>query len=77
MIRAARIGLGGVGTVPWRAWDAEDVLRDAPATRDRGDAMTTIEAVPLVGPGIDRVDAVFHATGRHIRSLPITIDRLL
>jgi len=32
VIRAARIGLGGVGTVPWRAWDAEDVLRDAPAT---------------------------------------------
>jgi xanthine dehydrogenase YagS FAD-binding subunit len=32
VIRAARIGLGGVGTVPWRAWDAEDVLRGAPAT---------------------------------------------
>jgi CO/xanthine dehydrogenase FAD-binding subunit len=32
VIREARIGLGGVGTVPWRAWDAEHVLRDAPAT---------------------------------------------
>jgi CO/xanthine dehydrogenase FAD-binding subunit len=32
VIRAARIGLGGVGTVPWRAWDAEHVLREAPAT---------------------------------------------
>jgi CO/xanthine dehydrogenase FAD-binding subunit len=32
VIRDARIGLGGVGTVPWRAWDAEHVLRDAPAT---------------------------------------------
>jgi CO/xanthine dehydrogenase FAD-binding subunit len=32
VIRAARIGLGGVGTVPWRARDAEDVLRGAPAT---------------------------------------------
>jgi len=32
VIRDARIGLGGVGTVPWRAWDAERVLRDAPAS---------------------------------------------
>lgn len=31
VIREARIGLGGVGTVPWRAFDAEHVLRDAPA----------------------------------------------
>ena len=29
-VRSARIALGGVGTVPWRAWDAEDLLRDAP-----------------------------------------------
>jgi CO/xanthine dehydrogenase FAD-binding subunit len=34
VIRAARIGLGGVGTVPWRARDAEDMLRDAPATAE-------------------------------------------
>ena len=32
MIRAARIALGGVGTVPWRARAAEEVLRDAPAS---------------------------------------------
>jgi CO/xanthine dehydrogenase FAD-binding subunit len=31
MIGDARVGLGGVGTVPWRAWAAEEVLRDAPA----------------------------------------------
>ncbi|MGA5376208.1 xanthine dehydrogenase family protein subunit M [Actinospica acidiphila] len=31
-IREARIGLGGVGTVPWRAWSAEDALRDATAS---------------------------------------------
>jgi CO/xanthine dehydrogenase FAD-binding subunit len=31
-IRAARIGLGGVGTVPWRARDAEQILRNAPAS---------------------------------------------
>jgi xanthine dehydrogenase YagS FAD-binding subunit len=32
VIRDARVGLGGVGTIPWRAWEAEHVLRDAPAT---------------------------------------------
>ncbi|MEV6930970.1 FAD binding domain-containing protein [Dactylosporangium sp. NPDC051485] len=30
LIVSARIALGGVGTVPWRAWDAEEVLRHAP-----------------------------------------------
>ncbi|MEJ8638900.1 xanthine dehydrogenase family protein subunit M [Streptomyces sp. MS2.AVA.5] len=34
-IRDARIGLGGVGTVPWRAWGAEEVLRGAPAGDER------------------------------------------
>jgi CO/xanthine dehydrogenase FAD-binding subunit len=28
----ARLALGGVGTVPWRAFEAEQVLRGAPAT---------------------------------------------
>jgi xanthine dehydrogenase YagS FAD-binding subunit len=32
LIREARIGLGGVGTIPWRAFDAEQVLRDRPAS---------------------------------------------
>jgi CO/xanthine dehydrogenase FAD-binding subunit len=31
VIGEARVGLGGVGTVPWRAWGAEEVLRGAPA----------------------------------------------
>jgi xanthine dehydrogenase YagS FAD-binding subunit len=31
VIREARIGLGGVGTVPWRSFGAEQVLSDAPA----------------------------------------------
>ena len=31
VIRQARVGLGGVGTVPWRAWAAEDALRGATA----------------------------------------------
>ncbi|MFG2925655.1 FAD binding domain-containing protein [Streptomyces sp. NPDC048305] len=33
-IREARIGLGGVGTMPWRAWGAEEVLRGAPANAE-------------------------------------------
>ncbi len=34
MIRLARIGLGGVGTVPWRARRAEQMLTGAPSTTD-------------------------------------------
>ena len=34
VIGEARVGLGGVGTVPWRAWAAEEVLRDAPPRRE-------------------------------------------
>jgi len=30
--RDARVALGGLATVPWRSREAEDVLRDAPAT---------------------------------------------
>ncbi|MFI9616845.1 FAD binding domain-containing protein [Streptomyces sp. NPDC052023] len=33
-VREARIGLGGVGTIPWRAWGAEEVLRGAVADGD-------------------------------------------
>jgi CO/xanthine dehydrogenase FAD-binding subunit len=31
VVQEARVGLGGIGTVPWRAWAAEEVLRGAPA----------------------------------------------
>ena len=31
VVQEARVGLGGVGTVPWRAREAERVLRGAPA----------------------------------------------
>lgn len=31
LVQEARVALGGVGTLPWRAWDAEDVLRGARA----------------------------------------------
>ena len=31
VVQEARVGLGGVGTIPWRARDAEEVLRGVPA----------------------------------------------
>jgi xanthine dehydrogenase YagS FAD-binding subunit len=31
VVQEARVALGGVGTVPWRCWDAEDVLRGSRA----------------------------------------------
>jgi CO/xanthine dehydrogenase FAD-binding subunit len=34
VIRQGRVGLGGVGTVPWRARAAEEVLRGAPASAE-------------------------------------------
>jgi CO/xanthine dehydrogenase FAD-binding subunit len=52
MIRDARIGLGGVGTIPWRAFDAEQVLRDAPASDEgfRAAAEATVRD-PFTVPG--------------------------
>jgi CO/xanthine dehydrogenase FAD-binding subunit len=34
VIREGRVGLGGVGTIPWRAWAVEEVLRGAPASTE-------------------------------------------
>jgi CO/xanthine dehydrogenase FAD-binding subunit len=52
VIREARIGLGGVGTVPWRAFEAERVLRGAPAS-DRAFRSAAEAAVsdPFTVPG--------------------------
>ncbi|MFD7406038.1 FAD binding domain-containing protein [Streptomyces sp. NPDC059866] len=52
LVREARVALGGVGTVPWRCWDAEDVLRGARAGADvfRAAAEAALEgARPLPG----------------------------
>ncbi|POX61093.1 FAD-binding molybdopterin dehydrogenase [Streptomyces sp. Ru62] len=52
LVREARVALGGVGTVPWRARDAEDVLRGARAGTDsfRGAAEAALAgARPLPG----------------------------
>jgi xanthine dehydrogenase YagS FAD-binding subunit len=47
VIRDARIGLGGVGTIPWRAWAAEHVLRGGPAT---GEAFRAAAEVAVRDP---------------------------
>ncbi|HEY2277055.1 MAG TPA: xanthine dehydrogenase family protein subunit M [Streptosporangiaceae bacterium] len=52
IVRDVRLGLGGVGTKPWRAWRAEDVLRGQPATPDSFRAAAEAElaaARPLRG----------------------------
>jgi xanthine dehydrogenase YagS FAD-binding subunit len=52
VMRLARVALGGVGTVPWRAWGAERVLRDAPAgTGIFRDAAEAAVADPFTVPG--------------------------
>ncbi|MEU5705310.1 MULTISPECIES: FAD binding domain-containing protein [Streptomyces] len=52
VVREARVALGGVGTIPWRARDAEDTLRGARAGTDsfRGAAEAALAgARPLPG----------------------------
>ncbi|XVQ07485.1 FAD binding domain-containing protein [Spirillospora sp. CA-255316] len=52
VIQEARVALGGVGTVPWRAWGSEDVLRGTRAGREafRAAADAAVEgARPLPG----------------------------
>jgi xanthine dehydrogenase YagS FAD-binding subunit len=52
VIRAARVGLGGVGTKPWRAWGAEGVLRGAPAVAETfRHAAEAAVADPFTVPG--------------------------
>jgi CO/xanthine dehydrogenase FAD-binding subunit len=53
-IREARIGLGGVGTVPWRARAAEEVLRGAQASTDAFRAAAEAEVRdPFTVPGTE------------------------
>jgi CO/xanthine dehydrogenase FAD-binding subunit len=52
VVRFARVALGGVGTIPWRARGAEEVLRDAPARTEtfRAAAEAALEGASTV-PG--------------------------
>ncbi|RCV49498.1 FAD binding domain-containing protein [Marinitenerispora sediminis] len=48
-VRTARLALGGVGTRPWRAREAERVLADAPATEEAFDRAAEAELAAAVG----------------------------
>jgi CO/xanthine dehydrogenase FAD-binding subunit len=52
VIRQARIGLGGVATIPWRAFEAEEVLRDRQASPEnfRAAAEAAVRD-PFIVPG--------------------------
>ncbi|GAA4024103.1 xanthine dehydrogenase family protein subunit M [Allokutzneria multivorans] len=47
-VSAVRLALGGVGTKPWRAYEAERVLLGAPATEDSFRAAARAELAPAV-----------------------------
>jgi xanthine dehydrogenase YagS FAD-binding subunit len=46
VIRDVRLALGGVGTKPWRAWEAEAALRGQPANEDTFRAAARRELAP-------------------------------
>lgn len=50
-ITAVRLALGGVGTKPWRAYEAERVLTGAPATATSFGMAADAELAPATGAG--------------------------
>lgn len=50
-VTKVRLALGGVGTKPWRAYEAERVLDGAPATRASFGAAAEAELAPAAGAG--------------------------
>jgi CO/xanthine dehydrogenase Mo-binding subunit/CO/xanthine dehydrogenase FAD-binding subunit len=60
----ARLALGGVGTMPWRAFDAEEVLHGAPATGP------TFRAAAEAAPGVLAV--ITHANAPALVEGPMT-----
>ena len=73
VIRQARIALGGVATVPWRAIRAEDFLRGAPAETEtfRGAAQLAVEnAIPRRDNGF-KVELAKRAIVRALQSVSV------
>jgi hypothetical protein len=74
-----RVALGGVGTKPWRAHirsiDVILVEEDDPFVNPVG--VKGVGEIGIVGVSAAIANAVFHATGKRVRDLPITIDKLL
>ncbi|HXR66552.1 MAG TPA: xanthine dehydrogenase family protein subunit M [Ktedonobacteraceae bacterium] len=61
-IRAARLALGGVGTIPWRARAAEALLQGAPLSRD---AFAAAAEAALSGAILQRDNAFKSELARH------------
>lgn len=91
-IEQARLALGGVGTKPWRAAEAEQAVVGKPAAPDtfrgaaeaalrdakpRKESSFKLELAKRTGMGAAIANAVYHATGKRVRDLPITLDELL
>ena len=51
IVRAARIALGGLATVPWRAFEAESFLRGKPVNEDNAAAAATAAFASAQGHG--------------------------
>ncbi len=71
VIRDARIGLGGVGSKPWRATRAEDVLRGGPASvaNFRAAAAAAVEGAWTVPGTAFKVDLAQRALVRQLQTV--------
>jgi xanthine dehydrogenase YagS FAD-binding subunit len=69
-IRSARIAMGGVGTKPWRALDAEAVLAGAPPGRDSFEraAAAALEGAAPSGDNAFKIDLARRLVVRALRS---------
>jgi xanthine dehydrogenase YagS FAD-binding subunit len=75
IVRDVRIALGGVGTKPWRAWEAERALRGQPATDDNFRAASDRElatAKPLSGNGF-KLELARRTTTAALRDLAASV----
>lgn len=54
-----------------------DDVRGKAASRQRVDGSARLRRDPIKGVGAAIGNAIYHATGRRVRDLPITQDKLL
>lgn len=70
-IKAARLALGGVGTKPWRAWEAEAALVGQPANEESYRAAAEVamrDARPLQHNGL-KIEMARRAITRALETL--------
>ncbi|MEU4173339.1 xanthine dehydrogenase family protein subunit M [Streptomyces sp. NPDC026665] len=70
-IQEARVGLGGIGSRPWRSWEAEQVLADAPVSsavfQQAGEA--ALEGAWSVAGTAFKVELAKRTLARELRTL--------